>query len=489
MEPDDRCVRAVSLASFNFAVSTVHGTNSRWASCRQVEEENEKEDGQARFVLSGENWPVFLYNRHMVDPLGEKTRLPILTVLRYAVSICAALLSIALCAYLVFLSCSPGSFGTSNDFPQYHGTARLISQGRASEVYDTASLMLVERTLHPSLQRPLALFVPPPAALFFAPIALIPPSLAFYAWIGLLVSALLASLYLLKREFFVPAVGAGWLVAAVFAFGPTFEALRISQPATLMLFALCCSYAFFLQKKPFVAGAILGLLLLKPQELLPLGIFFLACRQWKLIGGLAAVTIVMTVISLLVFGVPGYQNYIHLILDPASADLMQSVINPTVRGQLGLVFGIDAPVTKYGAMAAAVLAFVGCLLVGHKARTTANPYYAALVVAVPVGLVTAWHCHDYDIVLSIPGFVGLFMAANRRRQAFITLPIIVGTLIYMIPVYAPLHYFYLLQGGLVNPYFLLLLAFAAGTLFSFLTGKLPGLVDEALATEASSAEA
>lgn len=424
----------------------------------------------------------------MVDPPAEKPRFSVFAALRIGVSICAALLSIALSAYIIVLSCK-AAFGTLNDFPQYHGAARLIAQGRAAEVYDTASLLLVERTLHPDLQRPLAMFVPPPAALYFLPIALFPPALAFFGWMGMLVSALLASIYLMKREFHVPAVGVGWLVAAVVSFGPAFEALRIAQPATLMLLGLMLSYASFRQGKSFTAGAFLGLLILKPQELLPLALFFLAARQWRLIAGLAAVTAIMTVLSLVTFGIVGYQNYVHLVLDPASADLMQSVINPTVRGQLGLIFGIDAPVTKYGASSAALLAFGACLFAGNKARRLDNPYYAALVVAVPVGLVTAWHCHDYDVALAIPGLVALFMAANQRRQAFLTLSIIVGTLLCMIPIYVPVHYFYLLKGGLVNPNFLLLLAFAMGALFSFLTDKLPELEAPPPSLEAAQAEA
>lgn len=410
----------------------------------------------------------------MVDELsGEKPSFSVLAAVRKGISLCAALLSIALCGYFVFLSFK--AFGNLNDFPQYHAAARLIAEGRAADVYKTASIALVERSLHPDMQRPLAMFLPPPAALYLLPIALFPPGTAFFAWMAALISALIASLCLIKRAFQVPSVGMGWLVAAVFSFGPAFEALRISQPATLMLLALMLSYVSFRRGKTFLSGAFLGLLLIKPQELLPLVIFFLACRQWKLIGGLAAVTAVMTMISLIIFGITGFQNYIHLLLDPTSADFMQSVINPTVRGQLGLVFGIDAQVTKYGALGALLLALVACAVVGDKARTMTNPnpYYVALVVAVPIALVTAWHCHYYDLVLLVPGLAALFLVADARCQTFLTLPIIAGALPNMIPIYVPVHYFYLLKGGTVNPYFGLLIALTAGTLFLFLTGKMP----------------
>ncbi len=423
----------------------------------------------------------------MVDAPGEKPRSPVFALLRIGVSVCAALLSIGLCAYIVFLS--SGMFGMLNDFPQYDAAARLIAQGRAPEVYDTASLLVVERMLYPDLQRPLVIFVPPPAALFYLPIALFPPSLAFFGWMGMLVSALAASIYLMKRQFAVPLVGLGWLVAAVVSFGPTFEALRVAQPATLMLLALLLSCGFFRRGDPLVAGVFLALLWLNPLMLAPLVVFFLACRQWKLIAGLAAATAVMTALSLVTFGISGYQNYLHLLFDPGGADFTQSVINPTVRGQLGLIFGIDEPVTRYGALAAMLFSFVACLFAGHKARVMRHPYDAALLVALPVGLVTAWQCHDCDVVLAIPGLLSLFLAAERRRQAFLTLPIIAGSLVYMIPFFVPLHYFYLLQGGVVNPYFLLLFVFAMGGLFSFLTGKLPGINEPVPTTEAAPAEA
>lgn len=386
----------------------------------------------------------------------------ILRAIRTIVPICAAICAIGLAGYLLIGSLK--FFGALNDFPQYHATARLIAAGKAAEVYDTATLLGMERMLHPDLQRPIALFVPPPAALLFLPIALLPAGAAFTAWMLMLVAAFGGALYAIIRTNALPLVGAAWLIAATVMFGPTFEALRIAQPATIMLLALTLASCFAAGGKKFFAGICLGVLLLKPQELLPIAIFLLGARQWRVIAGLAGVAAVLTAISIPVFGLSGYQNYLQLLADPTSADLMQSAINPTVRGQLALVFEIDSPVTKYGALAALLVAYGACLWAGIRWASSSshsdNPFSKVLTVIVPVSLVTAWHCHDYDLVLLIPGLVAAFLQGQREQKATAPLLIILGSLPFMLPIYIPLHYFYLLKGGVVNPYFILLFAYA-----------------------------
>lgn len=407
--------------------------------------------------------------------MGVKPGDSVLKAIRVIVPILAAICAIALAGYLLIGSLK--FFGALNDFPQYHATARLIAAGKAAEVYDTASLLATERMLHPDLQRPVALFVPPPAALLFLPIALLPASAAFAGWMLVLVASFIGALYLIARMNALPLVGIAWLIAATLMFGPTFEALRIAQPATIMLLALSLACGFGASGKNFLAGLCLGVLLLKPQELLPIAIFLVGARQWRVIGGLASVAAVLTAFSIPVFGLSGYQNYLQLLADPTSADLMQSSINPTVRGQLALVFEIDSPVTKYGALAALAIAYLGCLWAGIRwARTplqSGNPFQTVLTVIVPVALVTAWHCHDYDLVLLIPGLVAAFLQGQREQKALPPLLIILGSLPFMLPIYIPLHYFYLLKGGVVNPYFGLLLADAVVVFAKCCVGKIP----------------
>jgi hypothetical protein len=398
-------------------------------------------------------------------PSGGAPHRSVVSIIRIIVPYTAAALAIGVVAFVMIAS--HRYFGSLSDFPQYNAAARLMASGKAAEVYDTASLLAVERALHPDLQRPVAMFVPPPAALLFLPIAMFPQWAAFGAWTATLSIALAVTLYLLKREMQLPAAGFGWLMAAVVFFGPTFEALRISQPATIMLLALTGASLMARQGRDFQSGLCLGMLLLKPQELLPLGLFLLGARQWQVIGGLAAATAVLTLISLPVFGVAGYQNYVQLILDPTSADFMQSAINPTVRGQLALIFEIDSPITKYGALAAMALAYIACLVAGIKSRS-GDPFYVMLTAAVPIGLVTAWHCHFYDLVLVIPGVVALFMTANRREKAVVPLLVILGSLPFMVPIYVPLHFTYLLRGGMVNPYFFLLAIYSVTAMGCFL---------------------
>jgi hypothetical protein len=65
--------------------------------------------------------------------------------------------------------------------------------------------------------------------------------------------------------------------------------------------------------RPFLGGAILGLLVIKPQLGLLLPLALLAGREWKAIGGAAASVLIVLAAAALAFGLPTYQAFLGIL--------------------------------------------------------------------------------------------------------------------------------------------------------------------------------
>jgi hypothetical protein len=154
-----------------------------------------------------------------------------------------------------------------NDFSFYYGAARIGMRDGWSHIYD---LDLMQKQLdaiatgsQATLVSPLARFVsPPPLAWLVTPFALLPFQAAYALWVLMLVAALVLAWRL-------AAPGAGWarvihLVAAV-AWIPVAYGLQVGQPVTLVAAAVAAGYALLKAGREWQAGAVLGLMVVKPQ--------------------------------------------------------------------------------------------------------------------------------------------------------------------------------------------------------------------------------
>jgi hypothetical protein len=154
-----------------------------------------------------------------------------------------------------------------------------------------------------------------------------------------------------------------------------------------------------------------------------------------------------------------------MVFSPAVDPYMQSSLGATLRGQLLRLF----PDAHKPVMLVSLAALVGsCLLIFFEARRFAKTPYAmelGTLLAMPLGLTTSLHCHDYDLILLTPSIIILVKYADKWKRCRWLLPIF-GLIIlsFMLPFGISVHYDYLLKGGAINPYFWELLALALGIL-------------------------
>ena len=181
---------------------------------------------------------------------------------------------------------------SGRDFISFWGASQFALTGRPALAYDNQALHALQSTIvrfapgteMPFPYNPAFLLMVMPFGLVSFRLGLILWSLAGYA------------LYLAVARKLMPA---GLLLAA--AFPPVFATAALGQNGFVMA-ALFLGGLALLDKRPFVAGAVLGCLILKPQLALMLPVAMLAGRHWQVIGGAIFSSILVIAAGFLIFG-------------------------------------------------------------------------------------------------------------------------------------------------------------------------------------------
>jgi hypothetical protein len=195
------------------------------------------------------------------------------------------------------------SRGPAVDFASFWAAGRLAITGSPALAYDIETHRAMEMTVaHMGGLMPFP--YPPPFLFFVVPIAFKPFWLAYLAWI-----VATAALYLFAAARFAPiryplahpaaTVNAiigqnGLLTGGIFLFGLSLVA-----------------------SQPFAGGAILGLLIIKPQLAVLVPVAFLAERNWRAMAGGGASSLLLLLLAWLVFGPGAYRGFVAITGDYA----------------------------------------------------------------------------------------------------------------------------------------------------------------------------
>ena len=199
-----------------------------------------------------------------------------------------AILAVALAEFLPILR-QP----EVRDFISFWGAAQLALDGVPAAAYDKDSLRVVQLGAAAFQSGEMPFPYPPAYLLLILPFALLSFPVGMAAWIAVTFLGYFAAV---KRMF----PDSGWLAAA---FPAVLVNAVIGQNAFLTA-AIFIAGMSALPKRPFVAGLLLGCLVLKPQLGLLLPIAFIAGRHWSAFAG-AAISSVGTLLGgLLIFGLP-----------------------------------------------------------------------------------------------------------------------------------------------------------------------------------------
>ena len=225
---------------------------------------------------------------------------------------------------------------------------------------------------------------PPPAAWVLVPLTVFGAAGATYAW-------LVASVLALVAVWWIAAPGIGsarilWLIAA-FAWYPVQYSLSLAQSDVIILLAAVASWKLADRGKPFLAGAVLAVSVLKPQLTLALAVVLLAAGRWRITAAWAVTVGILAAVSLIVIGGQGLSDYRSLLNEAQHVTNNRYFTPAYVLGPGALSYVAQAAVLLIGLAGAYV----------NRGSSLAR-LYALGIVTTALGA-TYWHLQDYAILV------------------------------------------------------------------------------------------
>lgn len=206
----------------------------------------------------------------------------------------------------------------SSDFPPFWTSGSLILDGMGSSLYD----MDVQRSIQVALRLELGtsdavrlsgglnpFHNPPPLALIMAPFALLPLPDAYLAW--LVVSSALTVVAVALPLWGRPG---GWAATVLLlSYTAVFVSLVWGQVNSLFMLFLSGALVSMRCDRPWLAGALTGLLWLKPQFAILFPVIFLLKRRWREFAGMMVVLSALIGVSLIMVGPGEVFNYLRVL--------------------------------------------------------------------------------------------------------------------------------------------------------------------------------
>lgn len=283
------------------------------------------------------------------------------------------------------------------DFLSFWAAGRLVLHGHASLAYNIAAHGAVENTVAPIGGR-MPFPYPPPFLAVVTPFALPSFAIGFALWV-----AATAALYAYAMSRVAP-------LAVAFGNTPACIDFMIGQNGFLIcgIFTLGLS---LVTASPFMAGAILGCMVFKPQLALLLPVAMLAGREWRVIAGAVASSIALLLLGALLFGPKSYEefwailpHYVGLLRD--SKEPWNELVSPFALARFAGISQTPALIIHLVVALAATAATARAWWVKLDQRvpilaaaTLLIPPYAftydALLIVVPLGWLVTHRRHPY----------------------------------------------------------------------------------------------
>jgi hypothetical protein len=274
------------------------------------------------------------------------------------------------------------------DFVSFWSAGRMVVEGTPAAAYDIVAHRSLELTVAPDTGL-MPFPYPPPFLLFVAPFALASFAVGFMLW-----SLAGGIFYAFVGKRVAP-------IMYVLANPPVLVTMMIGQ-SSLLTGGILILGLTLVGNAPFLAGAVLGLLIIKPQLALMLPVAMLAGRKWRTIAGALLSSVTLLLLALLLFGVESYRGFFAIL--PTYAGFMQhgSWDWATVASPFGFAryfgAGFSVAMGVQGAVAFAAVAMTAIawarnweqkVAILAAASLLATPYlftYDAILLLIPAGV-------------------------------------------------------------------------------------------------------
>lgn len=334
----------------------------------------------------------------------------------------AMLMGIASLASLIWLfgfghgTLDPLGRPLGTDFSEVYAAGKMALGGHAADVWNWSEHFAVQRQIHHSPAVDVyGWHYPPPFLLVASALATLPYIPALVVWQAATLGAFAWLMWRLvpRRE----------TILLVLAAPVTLICVSHGHNGFLTALLLGGGLAL-LERKPVIAGVLLGCLIYKPQFGLVIPPLLLVTRNWRAIGGACLSAAFLIAATLLIWGWPVWKAFIdslpltrHVVIEQGDTGWFK-IMSPFAAtrmwgGSIAFAYAVQAVAT------AATLAAVIFLALRENIRLRNAAVAAAVVIATPYVL-------DYDFVvlglaiafLWIDGEENGFLPWDRSLMAF-----------------------------------------------------------------------
>jgi hypothetical protein len=329
--------------------------------------------------------------------------------LRLAAFVCGA---VSLYDVIVIITTATGIAAVSYhfdvlfpDFLVFHAAARAVIEGKLSIVYDTAALTDLQNTLY-ATRLPFELgfrpfLYPPIWLLAVLPFGLLPVGIAIAAFLAL--TAALCGFVLRMLKF-------GWPTVFAILIAPAAIWVVLAGQNTFLSIALLYGGLALLERRPIVAGVLLGLLAYKPQVWLLVPVALLAARAWRALAAVAATVSLLSLATLLAFGSKTWFDFLGA-MSRASSGAAAAEMYARVHTHMTTLLAAAKTLGSGDTLAMALQLAGAVLVVGVVSwvfsRHPASHERTAILVAAT--FLVSPYTLNYDLLLLMPATALLFL--------------------------------------------------------------------------------
>jgi hypothetical protein len=300
------------------------------------------------------------------------------------------LLQLLACARL-FPSVRAGAI----DFRTFYTTGHMLRTG--TPIYDYEAEKSAQSTLVSPNLYALPFMFPPYAALLFVPLALGSYLTGYVLFFAL--NLCFCGLALAVMRPYTASLDGLWrpLTPLLFlSFMPLGITLMFGQVSILLLLLYCACFAALQSGKPFLAGILLSVALIKFQIALPVALLFLIWRQWRFLAGFLSGAFVLALISIRITGVKVLESYGHSLffMSHEASSAAGEARYAMFSAQMPNLYGFFHSISRGAPWGLALTILSSLLVLLWAARQKPS-----LPLALLAGILVSYHLYLYDLTL------------------------------------------------------------------------------------------
>jgi hypothetical protein len=316
----------------------------------------------------------------------------------------------------------PSGLAERMDFRQLY-TGGYLARTDPANLYEYARQKEVQDAFVGKEEGLLPFIRPAYEAWLVAPLTRLPYRIAYFSFLCINLLLLIACFFIgrdiFSRKGIIAQPRPG---LQLFAFFPVTVAMLQGQDSILFLLGLCLVYRFLKLDRRLLAGAVLGLLLLKPQVALPMLLFLIARYGLSLFVGFAVGGSIVFAASIVLVSWQGFLALVRVLLLTGSVSVSQNIptgsfgvfpfIMPNIRG---LITGLTAWFLPGRVVFALTIVLSVCLMLWaiRILRGTRFGFDAAFSLLVTCAVLVSYYLHIHDLtVMQIP----LALMAGTRNS-------------------------------------------------------------------------